>query len=131
MDQRATAVRTRYPQVRRRPENVLVVTLFEAVFFIAPFVLMVVGYWFSIGIAAIGLAAAAAIMLTITYQMVGMATKISTWPFGLIALPCMAAYDLVMLHRSMWQYEFSEVDWKGRDICVPAMHVIPRLPKID
>jgi hypothetical protein len=43
----------------------------------------------------------------------------------------MVAYDMAILHYSMWQYEFSEVDWKGRNICVPAMHVIPHLPKLQ
>jgi hypothetical protein len=129
-EQRNTAIRTRYPQVHRRPENVCMLSLLELLFLAGPLALAVSGYWFNAGWAAIGLAALAAVLLTVTYEIVGRATKISNTAFGLIALPLMVVYDLGMLHYSMWQYEFSEVDWKGRNICVPAMHVIPHLPKI-
>jgi hypothetical protein len=30
----------------------------------------------------------------------------------------------------MWQYEFGEVIWKDRNICIPIMQVVPELPKI-
>jgi hypothetical protein len=129
-EQRATAMRTRYPQLHRRPENVFILSLAELLFLAGPFALALFGYFFDGGWAAIICAAVAAVLLTVTYETVGRATKISNTAFGLVALPLMVLYDLGMLHYSMWQYEFSEVDWKGRNICVPAMHVIPHLPKI-
>jgi hypothetical protein len=30
----------------------------------------------------------------------------------------------------MYKYEFREVIWKERNVCVPVMHVTPHLPKI-
>jgi hypothetical protein len=129
-DQRDTAVRMRYPQLHRRPENVLLLSLFELVFLLGPFGLAIGGAFWNAGWRAIVCSAVAAVFLTITYSIVGSATKISSVAFGLVALPVIVAYDLGVLHRSMWQYEFSEVDWKGRNICVPAMHVIPHLPKV-
>jgi len=39
--------------------------------------------------------------------------------------------DLALLHYSMWRYEFSTVEWKGRDVAVPAMHVISHLPTLQ
>jgi hypothetical protein len=30
----------------------------------------------------------------------------------------------------MWQYEFHEVLWKGRNVCLPVMRIIPNLPKL-
>ncbi|MET0779201.1 MAG: glycosyltransferase, partial [Candidatus Saccharimonadales bacterium] len=128
-EQRDTAIRTRYPQLHRRPENVFMLALLELLFLAGPLALALSGYWFNAGWVAITLAAVAAALLTVTYEIVGHATKISSTALGLIALPLMAVYDLGMLHYSMWQYEFAEVDWKGRNICVPAMHVIPHLPK--
>ncbi|MGC1177387.1 MAG: hypothetical protein WA843_04930, partial [Candidatus Saccharimonadales bacterium] len=40
---------------------------------------------------------------------------------GLWLLPFATVYDVVLLNYSMWQYEFSEVIWKGRNICIPIM----------
>jgi hypothetical protein len=38
--------------------------------------------------------------------------------------------DIAALNISMYMYEFREVLWKGRNVCVPVMRVVPRLPKI-
>jgi hypothetical protein len=130
-EQRDTAIRTRYPQLRRRPENVLITTFLEAVFLLLPFALAISGYWLGIGLPAIVLAATAALTLTVTYELISLHTHLGTWPFGLIALPAIVVYDIGIAYISMWQYEFSIVEWKGRNICVPAMHVIPHLPKIQ
>ncbi len=129
-EQRATAIRTRYPQVHRRPENVLILSFVEAIFLLTPFVLAIGGYWFNAGSVAVAMATVTIVLLTITYELVALSTHVSTWWFGIVALPLMIGYDIGLLHYSMWQYEFSEVDWKGRNVCVPAMHVIPHLPKI-
>jgi len=37
--------------------------------------------------------------------------------------------DLFLINYSMWKYEFSDVDWKGRNVCIPVMHVVPTLPR--
>jgi hypothetical protein len=39
-------------------------------------------------------------------------------------------YDIALLNYSMWQYEFDEVIWKDRNVCIPVMQVIPKLPKV-
>jgi hypothetical protein len=48
---------------------------------------------------------------------------------GFLLLPIAALYDIGLLNYSMWQYEFSEVLWKGRNVCIPIMRVISELPK--
>lgn len=130
-EQRGTTVRTRYPQLHRRPENVMALALGELAFLILPFVLAGCGWWMGIGWVAQALAAAASIALIITYEKLALATRTGTFWLSLVALPEGMLYDVWLAHRSMWQYEFSTVEWKGRNICVPAMHVIPHLPKID
>jgi hypothetical protein len=129
-EQRATAIRTRYPQVHRRPEQVLLTSLTELLFLVLPFVLALGGSWLPIGWAAQLLATVASVSLLITYVLVAHSTRINTWWFALVAQPLVVCVDVILLHYSMWQYEFSEVDWKGRNVCVPVMHVVPRLPKI-
>jgi glycosyltransferase involved in cell wall biosynthesis len=130
-EQRDTAVRTRYPQLHRRPENVAVVTLFEIGFLVLPFVLVLAGYFMGIGLVAWALALLASIVLAATYKTLVTRTRTGTALFGALGLPASMAYNTWLLHYSMWMYEFSTVDWKGRNICIPAMHVIPHLPKID
>jgi uncharacterized membrane protein len=48
---------------------------------------------------------------------------------GLWLLPLAALYDIGLLNYSMWLYEFREVLWKGRNVCIPIMQAIPGLPK--
>jgi chlorobactene glucosyltransferase len=130
-DQRATMLRTRYPQLHRRPENVIVLTAVQLFFLVLPFVMTLFGYWLGVGWVAQLIALAAAIVLIATYQKLLLATRTGSWTRGLGGLPLATLYDIGMLHYSMWLYEFSTVDWKGRNICIPAMHVVPHLPKID
>jgi hypothetical protein len=83
-----------------------------------------------IGVAAQIIAVVACVLLVVIHELVVLSTRVNTWWFGLVAPPFMILTDIWMLHYSMWKYEFSEVDWKGRNICVPAMHVVKHLPKV-
>lgn len=128
-EQRQTAIRMRYPQVHRRPGQVAIATLWETTFLLMPFVLAVGGPWLPIGMVAHAASIVACVLLVATYEASVLATKVNTWWFGLIAQPFTVITDIALLHYSMWRYEFSTVDWKGRNVCVPVMHVEPRLPK--
>jgi hypothetical protein len=75
-DQRATVIRTRYPQLHRRPELAFLLSSTE------------------------------------------------------LYLPFAILYDVGLLNYSMWQYEFGEIIWKGRNVCLPVMRAIPSLPKL-
>jgi hypothetical protein len=128
-DQRSTAVRMRYPQMHRRPEQVALTTLWELTFLVAPFVLAIGGFWLPIGTAAHLAAAIASVMLISVYEMTVLSTRVNNGWFGIVGQPLAALSDIVLLHYSMWKYEFSTVDWKGRNVCVPVMHVTPYLPR--
>jgi glycosyltransferase involved in cell wall biosynthesis len=128
-DQRDTALRMRYPQMHRRPEQVVFTTLWELFFLVAPFALVVAGFFVSIGPVAHISAALAAVLFAAAYFMVTTVTHVNKPLFALIGQPAAALTDIVMLHYSMWKFEFSVVDWKGRNVCVPVMRVVPRLPK--
>ena len=129
-DQRDTAVRLRYPQLHRRPEQVFITTILEAALLLMPFVITLAGIWMPINGLTHLLAATAALFQIAAYVHIALATRINTLPFTLIAFPVAVAIDLGLLQKSMWQYEFSEVIWKGRNICIPVMHVTPHLPKL-
>mgnify|MGYP001028136504 FL=1 len=128
--QHDTAIRMRYPQLRRRPENVFVLGQAYGFFLLMPFVLAVAGFWVPIGAAAQAAATLAALLHTLAFLKIVTATRTGTAWLGAIALPFGLLYDLALLHISMWKYEFSVIEWKGRNICIPAMRVISHLPKV-
>jgi len=129
-EQRATATRMRYPQLHRRPEIVFALAMCEAGLLLLPYTLAIGGFWWHVGVLAQVLATAAAILLSVTFTLVVAATRVGRTLLAPFAFPVVVFVDIGMLHYSMWQYEFSTVDWKGRNICIPVMHVVPHLPKL-
>jgi hypothetical protein len=115
-----TAIQTRYPQLHRRPEMVLLVALGELLLCLAP-----------VGVAAYGLSTQAwlAVILAtaaLTLQCLGF-SKLQSSVFlhagrgaALLFVPAIIR-DLYILHLSMYRFEFSEVMWRGRNICFPVM----------
>ncbi|HJP96135.1 MAG TPA: glycosyltransferase [Candidatus Saccharimonadales bacterium] len=130
-EQRDTAIRMRYPQLHKRPEQVFVASVLESTFLILPFVMALAGFWLPISPLTQSLSAIAAVLLTISYELMAQATRINHWSFALVALPMMSVLDIAVMQRSMWLYEFSEVIWKGRNVCLPVMHVTPHLPRLE
>lgn len=128
--QRATALRVRYPQLHRRPEQVALQSFLEGSLLLLPYVLTVVGFVVSIGTVAHTLAAFACVLITLSYRNIMRATDAYTPWLGLLLPPVMVLVDVGMVHYSMWKYEFSEVVWKGRNVCLPVMQSIPKLPKV-
>jgi hypothetical protein len=87
----------------------------------------VVGFIIEFGTVAHVLIIAAAILTSGAYELVMQAIRIHT-PWVGVNQPLAVLTDVILLHYSMYKYEFSTVDWRGRNICIPVMHVIPRLP---
>lgn len=132
-DQISTSFQTRYPQLHKRPELVALTALAELALILAPFI--------QLGYAAVNhdllllsVSLATLILHGLTFQALWCAVFINHHRHagltGLLFLPAIIT-DIVLLHYSMYKYEFSEVFWKGRDVSAPVMRVYPRLPKID
>lgn len=128
-EQRATSIRTRYLQLHRRPELALATSLAEFFVLVGPFILFVGAglsrAWILTVAAAVSLMCnivVYAILFNLTYRRFLLK--------GLWLLPLAAVYDIWLLNYSMWQYEFREVLWKGRNVCIPVMRILPELPKI-
>ncbi len=128
-EQRSTAIRMRYPQLHRRPELTALVTLAEFSILIAPFITLfgsfITGNWL-LGV----LSALACFPQLYTYASIVNLTYRQPVSRGYVLLPFAVLYDIALLNLSMWRYEFSEVIWKDRNICVPVMHTFPALPKV-
>lgn len=128
-EQFQTAIRVKYPLIRKRPEHTLLLVFGEFVFLLLPIVFA--ASWFFTGISITSIfGLIASIMLVSTHYLIMSASHpfhstlaIFNYPFAIIT-------EIVMTIVSMYKYEFGIVDWKGRNVCVPAMHVIKRLPRI-
>jgi glycosyltransferase involved in cell wall biosynthesis len=128
-EQQETAIRVRYPQLHRRPELVLLLELGELVLLLLPYVLAIIGFWGVFGVTVEVILIITCTLLIATYRSITFATSpVNNWYMAPL-LPLALLYDVVLLNYSMGKYEFSTVEWKGRNICVPVMRVLPKLPE--
>ena len=126
-----TSIRTRYPQLHRRPELVLILTLAEAFGFILPFVLLAAKLVLQPPMTSLVVSVVTCALILYFYGRIVSLTYRRFLLRGFLAAPFAALFDIVVLNYSMARYEFSEVIWKGRNVCIPVMRAIPSLPKID
>lgn len=129
-DQFDTTVRVRYPQLHRRLELVAATTLFELVFFLAPFLGLPLSFLLPHTGAYFALWFASVMTVEVMYYLISVQTKLNSPPVAFLTAPFGFAADIVMLHISMLRYEFGTVNWKGRNVCIPVMRVEPSLPKL-
>lgn len=129
--QRLTAIRTRYPALHRRPEVVLALSVFEMSVFLGSFVVVYLGSIGLVPIWATALSAISAVLFITVYMLITSLTKVTSWFLAPVWSVLAVLYDVLLMLQSMWQYEFSEVLWKGRNVCLPVMEVIPRLPDTE
>jgi hypothetical protein len=128
-EQRDTAIRTRYPQLHQRSELVALVGLVELSVSIWPLILLIAALASKTWLLA-GLSAASYLMVTSMYSKIVNLTYRQFVLRGMWLLPLAAIYDIGLLNYSMWKYEFREVIWKGRNVCIPLIQVVPSLPKL-
>ncbi|MBP9853000.1 MAG: hypothetical protein QG629_740 [Patescibacteria group bacterium] len=125
-----TTLRVRYPQLHRRIELVALTALFELAVFLAPF-------WFIIHsiitaeFFVLLFAALASALVTGIYLIVSVKTGLCKPIYGIASAPVAFVLDVIVLHVSCLLYEFGTVTWKGRNVCLPVMQVISRLPSLD
>ena len=121
-DQRVTSIRTRYPQLHRRPEITGIVTIVEFGALIMPLLLFGIGFYISSPF-VIFFAAFSAYLQHYSYGRIVNLTYRKHIKYGYFVLPIAALYDLFLLNVSMLRYEFGEVIWKDRNVCIPVMDV--------
>ncbi len=128
-EQYDTAILTRYPQLHRRIEMVLAVTVAEAVFLLTPLA-VALGSLVTLHVALFAIAGLAFWLNLRAFSNLQRAIFPNlTQPAGLDFLSAVMT-EIAILHYSMYKYEFSEVYWKGRNICYPVMRAIPHLPHL-
>jgi glycosyltransferase involved in cell wall biosynthesis len=125
-----TAVRTRYPQTHKKIEYVAAIT--------TVYILLVTTTTFGFVYALITsnvllafIAGLSIIFFNTGHVLIVALTCRSAVPASIINFPILLLQEIVLFNISLYKYEFSKVDWKGRNICYPIMHITPRLPSID
>ena len=128
-DQWQTSIRTRYPRLKNRPENVLVVCLLELSMIFLPFLVLpiaiVSGQYFLIIIAIFNI-----LMLLIIHLLIVLAWGVKNPITAVALLPVAVFFEIYATLVSMWRYEFGRVEWKDRNICLPAINHYPKLPSV-
>jgi chlorobactene glucosyltransferase len=130
IDQRDTAIRTRYPQLHRRPELAGLLSLTELYVVSGPLILSLIGFvehWWGL----VFLSLSTVLLLNIAFTRIVSLTYRKFLFRGCWLVPFAILYDVGLLNYSMWQYEFGEIIWKGRNVCLPVMRAIPGLPKLQ
>lgn len=129
-EQQATAIRTRYPQLHRRIELVVFTALTELFVFVMPLAQCFVAWLLPFPVYIFIASLTASLFLLTIYYFVAVRTKLNSPLLAWICFPLAIFTDVVLLHVSMIKYEFSSVEWKGRNVCIPVMRVEPHLPRI-
>lgn len=131
IEQHDTATRTKYPQLHRRPEIVFLLTLAELMIIVLPVSFLVACLAAPDLRLLAGINGLTVLFLVGWYVAIVSLTYRTFVPLSLIAMPFAIIHDVALLNYSMLKYEFSEVYWKGRNICIPVMRVEAKLPSIE
>ncbi len=121
-DQKDTAIRTRYPQLHKKPEITGIVTIAEFGTLILPIILVAFGFA-TANLLILFLASISVYLQHYSFGKIVDLTYRNKVKFGYLILPFAALYDLILLNTSMLRYEFGEVIWKDRNVCIPIMDV--------
>ncbi len=119
--QLSTAARLLYPTYKRQPVFALAaMAAIAALFLLPPAVLawlLVVG---DLGLLCM-LAGGATLLGFATYALVLARTHPRVWSLAAFLLPVVALQEICLIAVSLAQYEFGEVNWKGRNVCYPVI----------
>lgn len=118
-EQKATAIRMRYPQLRRRIELVWLLTVLQFIGMVLPL------YLFAIFLIRSEPVWAVLALLAFMLQQ-AVLTAVTSVMYGrpvFLAVSMAPLHDLLLLNYSMYKYEFSEVHWKDRNVCLPVMRI--------
>jgi glycosyltransferase involved in cell wall biosynthesis len=115
-----TALRLRYPQLRRRPELVALITMIELWFMLSILALVIYGiiifqpFLFILSLISI-------IIYSYVFGTIAKITYRQKVLFSYVFWPFYLVLDIYLMHLSMFKYEFGEVLWKGRSVVSTVM----------
>lgn len=120
VEQKDTAIRLIYPTFRKRLEYISIFSLVLIITLIAPLVSLIFSiinsniYLFVFSIISI---LSCIIAFNLTYSL----TYRKNFKFNLLMYPFSLSYTIYISLLSMYRYEFGQVLWKDRNVCIPVM----------
>lgn len=122
-----TEIRNLYPLLHRSIARTSVASLVLGLLFIAP--------WLGVPLSQDTVARSLWCLALVIGFMLHAASYYASiprlWPIAAFNMPFIMFAELVLLNVSMYKYEFSEVLWKGRNVCAPMqLQTIPSLPDL-
>lgn len=120
-----TAVRVRYPQLHRRIGMVMLISLFEIVFLLGPFLLLPVMFFGVHHYLPAIMNLVAVLSLSAMYYLIAVRTHLNNLWLGILTAPVAFMLDIIMMHISMFTYEFGVVTWHDRRLNRPMLQAIP------
>ncbi len=119
-EQLETVVRLRYPQLRRQPETVALLTLIEALGGLYLLVNIIIGV-LERNLLYLSLGFLGFILFATTFGQVFKLTYRSRMIIPYVLWPAILLLDIGLMHVSMWKYEFGTVLWRGRSVSPMVM----------
>lgn len=129
-----TSIRLMYPRLQRQPMGVYGLCAALIALFVAPFMVLAVCSALGLTGPVFWVSLAAVVLLLLNYLLVLARVQPKNWFVAAFAWPIVVVQDFALLVTSMLQYEFGEVNWKGRNVCYPVVAVgrlayVPRQTK--
>lgn len=131
-DQLESSIRNRYPQLHRKPENVMLMTLIYTLIILLPFILLpylLINLEFNNLLSWVYFMTV--FLIIINHFIISKITNVKFSFISFFNFPFVVAADILMIHISMFKYEFGEVSWRGRNISRQTMNVYKKLPDFD
>lgn len=122
-----TAVRMAYPAQHRQPLQVLAVCLVEFGLCLAPPIVLCVRLIQQTNDVIFWLSLVASALFLFNYYLVLLRVQPKSWLLAGLCWQVVVLQELALHISSMLQYEFSDVNWKGRNVCYPVL--APRPPQ--
>ena len=119
-EQKDTAIRLKYPSLKQRLELLALVIAYKFIIFVLPFIEIIFGL--ISGNSSLTFFGIILLILSssIFYFDVTITLRIKRYIVLIFSIP-IAIYDIFLDFISMWKYEFGEVIWKDRNVCIPVM----------
>lgn len=116
-----SAVRLLYPTYKRQPIFAVAAMAAILLFAVAPYgmcmYMTLTGQWNGLHL----FAAVVALCTFIIFALVCKRSHPRSWFVRALLLPVIALQEVFLILTSLIQYEFGEVNWKGRNVCYPVI----------
>lgn len=129
--QNESALRLLYPTFKRQPIFALAGIALLVCLLIFPFAVLITKFLNHQQGLQFWAATLDCLLLIIGYLLVVVRTHTETWIVTFLTYPLVLIQEVILIIVSMLQYEFGDVNWKGRNVCYPVITQYGHLPRFE